>query len=280
MARLFRPPKKAIELTLEKLKADRRVHPDAKFNYDAINDLRKEVTYRDGDFSYRLGRTAMEEEIVDLALEYLKSLGLVDSKANYDKKSFTAFREEIKSKFIGRWTSLSPTMERLFYMLTSVKRPKRLIELGSFWGYTLAYFGGPCVGSDQLYKAEKIYGIDIDKDMTELAKENFAKIKNTNSVELIAEDAILALKRLNGPFDFVYIEAKSEEVHDDGLYLKLLKQLYDRIPKGGWVMAHDNFDVNFMKEMEIYLPFVHDKSNFAESIAFDIDNCGIELSIK
>jgi len=280
MARLFRPPKKAIELTIEKLKADGRVHPEAKFNHDAPDDLRKEVTYRDGDFSYRLGRTAMEEEIVDLALGYLISLKLVESTANYDKKAFDSYRKEIKSKFVGRWTSLSPTMERLFYMLTSVKRPSRLIELGSFWGYTLAFFSGPCVGSNPLYQAEKIFGIDIDKDMTELAKDNFAKIKNVNSVEFIAEDAIVALDRLEGPFDFVYIEAKSEEVDDDGLYLKLLKQLYDRIPKGGWVMAHDNFDISFKKEMEIYLPFVHDKSNFTESIAFDIDNCGIELSIK
>lgn len=280
MAQIFRPPKEAIELTLEKMKADGRVHSDAKFNYDAPNDLRKEVTYRDGDFSYRLGRTSLEEKIVDMALDYLKSLKLVDSNAKYDKNVFTSFREEIKSKFTGRWTSLSPTMERLFYMLTSVKKPNKLIELGSFWGYTLAFFGGPCVGSNQLYQAEKIYGIDIDKDMTELAKENFLKIENSESVELIGEDAQVVLDKLEGPFDFVYIEAKSELANDDGLYLKLLKQLYDRIPKGGWVMAHDNFDISFKKEMEIYLPFVHDKANFSESIAFDIDNCGIELSIK
>jgi len=280
MTQIFRPPKRAIELALEQMKNDGLVHPEARFNYDAPDDLRMEVTHRDQQFAYRLGRTPLEEEIVDLALDYLRSLDLVDSTANYDKNAFASFRDEIKSKFTGSWTSLSPTMERLFYMLTSVRKPSRLIELGSFWGYTLAFFAGPCIGSNPSYRAEKIYGIDIDKTMTAKAKENFLKISNRDSIELIGEDARIVLDRLDGPFEFVYIEAKSEDANAVGLYLKLLKQIYDRIPKGGWVMAHDNFDISFRKEMEIYLPWVHDKKNFSESIAFDIDNCGIERSSK
>jgi len=280
VTKIFRPPNKAIELALSQMKADGLVHPDTKFNYSASDDLRTEVAYRDQDFAYRLGRTDLEETIVDQALNYLKSLSLVDAEANYNKNAFTSFRDEIKAKFTGRWTSLSPTMERLFFMLTSVKKPINLIELGSFWGYTLAFFAGPCIGPDQSCRADKIYGIDIDEEMTEMAQANFLKVANCESVELIGEDALIALDRLDGPFDFVYLEAKSDKADDDGLYLKLLKQLYDRIPKGGWVMAHDNVDPSFKREMEIYLPWVRDKTNFTESIAFEIDHCGIELSIK
>ena len=169
-------------------------------------------------------------------------------------------------------------VERLIYMLTSVKKPSRLIELGSFWGYTLAWFAGPCIGERRAYEAEKIYGIDIDTRMTEKARENFAKLPGCRALELIGEDAQKAVARIDGPFDFVYLEAKVDD--RPGLYLTLLKQLYDKIPKGAWVMAHDNFDWSARAEMEDYMPWVRDKAHFSESIVFDIDHCGIELSIK
>jgi len=278
MAIVFHPPRKAIELALKQMKIDGIAGPNAYFDYDAPGGLIQVVTYREPSFNYRLGRTTAEEEIVDTALELLKAQNLIPANSTYDKNAFKRFRAEIKEKFTGSWTSLSPTMERLMYMLTSVKKPERLIELGSFWGYTLAWFAGPCIGQHKTYTAEKIYGIDIDVKMIDQARVNFAKLDDSPGLELIGEDALEAIKKLEGPFDFLYIEAKADEA--DGLYLTLLKQMYDKLPKGAWVMAHDNFDWAFQKEMEEYLPWVRDKAHFSESIAFDIDHCGIELSIK
>ncbi len=278
MALEFHPPRKAIELALDKMKSDGLVSPYAYFDYDAPGGLSRAVTYRDPYFAHRLGRTAAEEETVEAALEFLKLRRLVGHDALYDKETFELFRKEIKAKFKGTWTSLSPTMERLIYMLTSVRKPKRLIELGSFWGYTLAWFAGPCLGPNRAFDAEKIYGIEIDAKMHIMAGENFARLDDCCSLELIGEDARVALERLSGPFDFLYIEAKSDQF--DGLYLTLLKQIYDKLPKGAWVMAHDNLDWTFRKEMKEYLPWVRDKAHFSESIVFDIDDCGIELSIK
>jgi len=278
MALIFHPPREVIELALKELKADKQVHPDAVFNASAPNGLRKEVTYRDLDFMYRLGRTSLEEKIVDVALEFLKSQGLVNRDAGYDKAAFESLHRVVKQEFKGSWTSLSPTMERLIYMLTSVRRPKRLVEFGSFWGYTLAWFAGPCIGANRCYEADKIHGIDIDVEMTERARENFGKIPNSGAIELIAEDARIAVDGIPGPLDFVYIEAKSEE--EKGLYLTLLQQVYDKLPDGAWVIAHDNLDYTFREEIQGYLSFVRDKTHFSQSICFDIDDCGIELSVK
>jgi hypothetical protein len=52
------------------------------------------------------------------------------------------------------------------------------------------------------------------------------------------------------------------------------------LSSGAWVIAHDNLDWSFADEMSLYLPFVRDKKHFSESISFDIDHCGLELSIK
>ncbi len=295
MALTFHPSREAIALALEKMKADGLVHPDAAFNENAPDGLRSEVAYRDAYFAHRLGRTSLETEIVDSALELLKSEGHVPVSADYDRLAVDSHRADLKEKFEGLWTSLSPTMERLMYMLTSVRRPAHLLELGSFWGYTLGWFAGPCIGSDRAYAAERIIGIDVDADMVKKARANFKKLENVSEVELIAEDARTALDRIEGPFDFVYIEAKYEnraiaaaEASGEndplgpvsGLYLILLKQIYDRLPEGAWVMAHDNLDWTARKQLAPYLAFVRDKAHFRESICFDIDDCGMELSIR
>jgi protein-L-isoaspartate O-methyltransferase len=295
----FHPRTEAIRLALEKLKDDGLVHPDAAFNEAAPGGLRREVTYRDWHFARRLGRTALEEEIVDDALALLKGIGSVPGEADYDRGAVEPHRALLKERFEGTWTTLSPTMERLIYMLTSVRRPAHLLELGCFWGYTLGWFAGPCVGPSPACQPERIIGIDIDSEMVAKARANFAKLPNTERVELLAEDARTALDRIDGPFDFVYLEAKYEnrQIAEaeaaaretgrtnplgpvSGLYLILLKQIYDRLPEGAWVMAHDNLDWTATKELAPYLAFVRNTAHFSESICFDIDDCGIELSIR
>ena len=299
MALTFHPSREAIALALEKMKDDGLVHPDAVFNENAPEGLRSEVAYRDPYFAYRLGRTSLETKTIDAALELLKREGHVPASADYDQRAVELHRADLKEKFEGTWTSLSPTMEGLMYMLTSVKRPAHMLELGSFWGYTLGWFAGPCIGPDRAYAAERIIGIDVDADMVTKARANFKNLENVSEVELIAEDARTALDRIEGPFDFVYLEAKypnkaiaeaeaagEASGEDDplgpvsGLYLILLKQIYDRLPSGAWVMAHDNLDWTARKELAPYLEFVRDKAHFQESICFDIDDCGMELSIR
>ncbi len=278
MAITFRPPPAALESAVAKLKRDGVVHPEARLNPDAPGGLRREIAHLDRDLLYRVGRWGAEEETVDSALELLREHGLAGPSAGYEKAAFERHREVVGREFEGTWTSLSPTMQRLMYMLTSVRRPRNLLELGSFWGFTLAMFAGPCVGEHRAYAADRIIGIDPDTVMTEKARANFAKLPNVGEVELLAEDARTALERIPGTFDFVYIEAKCPG--GDRLYLELLKQIYDRLPEGAWVIAHDSIDWTFGAEMAEYLPYVRDTSRFSESVAFEIDECGLELTVK
>lgn len=278
MALRFRPSTEAISSALEMLKSDGVVHRSARFNAAAPDELRREVAFYDRDFLYRLGRTSEEEGVVADALTLLRDQGLVETTATYDAAAVARHREEVRETFDGAWTSFSTTMERLVYMLTSVRRPQHLVELGSFWGYTLAWFAGPCVGSARSITAERIIGIDVDEKMTSLARKNFARLPNSERVRLICEDARTALDEIPGPIDFLYIEAKSDD--QDGLYLELLERAYGKLSKGAWVIAHDSLDWTFASEMRRYLPFVRESGRFSESVAFEIDSCGLELSIK
>ena len=278
MALSYTCERQLIEMALESLKRAGLVSRDAYFNYDAPQHLRREVTYRDFDFLSRLSRVG-EVEIVRSVLTWLKQKGIVPEGATYDEKAFDELRREVKGQFAIPGTSVTPVMERLLYMLSSVRRPRRVIGIGTYCGYALAWAIGPSCGSGRKYEAEKVYGIDIDAQATERAKENLRKLAYTDHIELITEDGLGAVERLKGPFDYVFLDVESKEL-GKGLYLELLKKLYGKVEEGGWVLAHDTVVPPFAEQLEAYLAYVRDGANFKESISFDVDAYGLELSIK
>lgn len=267
-----------IEMAFEKLKDDGIVSRDAYFKYDAPQNLRREVTYRDIDFLYSLSETN-EVEVVRSALEMLKREGIVPKEATYDEVAFDELRQEVKQNFNVPGTAITPVMERLLYMLSSIKKPHRVIGLGIYCGNTLVWPVGSSCGKGRVYEAEKVYGIDIDAEAIELARANFGQLANVDHIELIAEDGLRVVERLDETFDYVYLDADNEEL-GKGLYLELLNKLYGKVERGGWVLAHDTTCPYFNKQLKQYLNFVRDRNNFSETISFDVDPFGLELSIK
>ena len=278
MALIYTCENQVIEMALQKLKDAGLVSKDAYFNYDAPQQLRREVTYRDYLFLSRLSRTA-EVETVRSILAWLKQEEIVPEGATYDEGAFDELRREVKEKFTVPGTSISPVMERLLYMLSSVRRPRRVIGLGTYCGNALVWSVGPSYGQERVYEAEKVYGIDIDAEATETAQGNFNRLAYTHHVELLAEDGLKAVERLAGPFDYVYLDVESKEL-GKGIYLELLKGLYGKVEEGGWVLAHDTTVPPFAGQLEEYLAFVRDGENFRQSISFDVDPFGLELSVK
>lgn len=278
MSHTFHPSDRIIAGVMGKLIQLGYIHPNAVFNPNAPQGLRREVTYRDLDFTSYLGRTPLEEQVVDDALAFLRELDLVPAQADYDRAAFEHLRQSVLKHFTGGWTSFSPLMTRLVYMLTSVRRPQVLVELGSFWGYTLAFFAGPYLGEQPALTATAIFGIELDKKMTRRAIANFARLPHPEALHLLAGDARKALDTIPAPIDFLYLEAKVEG--EPCPYLELLQQAYNKIPAGGWVIAHDPLDYGFQEEIAPYLAFVRDRAHFRQSILFDVDDCGLELSIK
>jgi len=278
MALTYTCESQVIEMALRKLKADGLVSGNAFFNYDAPRNLRKEVAYRDFDFLSRLSRTA-EVETVRSVLAWLKQEGIVPEEATYDERAFNELRQEVKEKFTMPRSSVTPVMERLLYMLSSVRRPRRVIGIGTYCGNALVWNVGSSCGQGKVYEAEKVYGIDIDAEATERARRNFGELMYTSHIELIAEDGLKAVERLEGPFDYVYLDVDSKDL-GKGLYLDLLQTLYGKVEEGGWVLAHDIVVPPFAGQLEGYLAFVRDGENFRESILFDVDAFGLELSVR
>ncbi|MCU0287604.1 MAG: class I SAM-dependent methyltransferase [Acidobacteria bacterium] len=278
MSLVFTVNHHVVERVLKKLKLSGFVSIDACFNYNNPDHLRKEVTYRDSDFLSLLGQTS-EIEIVDSALDLLKETGVVSADASYSREAFINLREQIQVAFNLPSTTLSPVMERLLYMLSAVRKPACIIGLGIYYGYTLAWIAGDSCGKGKVYEARKIHAIDIDPGAVENAKTNFSKIPDTQHLDYIIEDGLIAAGRFTGSFDCLYLDVDSKEF-GKGLYLELMKKFYPKLKTGGWVIAHDTIHPLFSNQLKKYLDFVRNKNYFSQSISFPVDLCGLELSIK
>jgi len=274
----YHPPASVTDETIGRMKKAGIIHNDAKLNQKAEKNLRKEVAFSDIDFMDYLAKTSLEEECVDGALNILKEKGLI-SNTQYDKDHFLWLRKTVKNKFEGSWSSFSPTMERLLYALTSVRKPKSLYEFGCFWGNTLAWFCGPYLQPDCTGNiAEYIGACDIDKESLELAKKNFDNTFPGHNVDIRCIDGMKIIDELTPPIEFVYLEAKSPG--QKAIYLDLLQKIYDKLPDGAWVIAHDTTRYTMFAEFVEYLDFVRDERNFKASISLDVDQYGLELTIK
>ncbi len=278
MAIEYKCGKDTIEKVLKKMKNHRIISEKAEFNHSAEKQLRMEVTYRDLDFLQRLGRID-EVKTVNTILELLKSKGFISETASYNKELFEQFRKDIKLKFKVPWTSITPVMERLLYMLSSVKKPEIIFAAGIYCGNTLAWNVGPGFGKYQSYIFNKAFGIEIEQQSIEIAKSNFKKLQNSDNIELICDDALKIAERLDENIDYIYLDADCEKT-GKRIYLDILKILYPKLKKDGWVLAHDSTEWCFEEDLREYKAFVRNKTNFNESFCFDIDSYGLELSIK
>lgn len=93
-------------------------------------------------------------------------------------------------------------------MLVRLARAKRILELGTFTGYSAL------VMAEALPEDGKLITCDIDPDVTEIAKRYWSQSPHGKKIELKLGNALEMLKTIEGPFDVVFIDA------DKGNYIK------------------------------------------------------------
>jgi len=122
-----------VNITLERLKKQSFISEDAFFNYENLNKLSDKVYYKDFHFLYYLGEYG-DEGIANSALEFLKKNNIVSNNAIYSHEAYNNLQKEVKTNFKVPDTAFSPSMERLLFMLSSVKKPKK-IRVFRMWYY-------------------------------------------------------------------------------------------------------------------------------------------------
>ena len=122
---------------------------------------------------------------------------------------------------------------RVLSMISQMIQPKRILELGTFTGYSAL-----CL-AEGLTENGKLLTIEHNDELEDMIRRNLALSPLGEKVELVIGDAKEAMRRLGERqeakgaelFDLVFIDADKKEYCD---YLDLVLPL---MREGGWILA-------------------------------------------
>ncbi len=110
-------------------------------------------------------------------------------------------------------------------MICRMLQPKRVLEIGTFTGYSaIAMAQG--LPNDGL-----IYTIEVNEEMESFIHEYISKSGLENKIKLLMGDALKIIPTLEEEFDLVFIDADKEQYVD---YYKLAKT---KLKNGGFIIA-------------------------------------------
>jgi len=128
-------------------------------------------------------------------------------------------------------TVLSPRMlsghfqGRVLSMLSHMIQPKRILEIGTYTGYSAI-----CL-AEGLVEGGLLTTIDVNEEQEELVNEYIAKAGLEAQIDHIIGDATIIIPTLNDQFDIVFIDA------DKRNYLNYYQLVFDKVRSGGYIIA-------------------------------------------
>jgi predicted O-methyltransferase YrrM len=129
---------------------------------------------------------------------------------------------------VNRWSNVWPNDGRFLHDLIVERGFRRGLEIGTSNGYSAIWMGMALRKT-----GGTLITIEIDSELAGLARENFARAEMNKVIELREGDALETIPQLEGPFDFVFIDAYKPDYND------YLFMVYPKVSFGGAILAHD-----------------------------------------
>ena len=114
---------------------------------------------------------------------------------------------------------------RLLSMLSKMIAPKRILEIGTYTGYSAI-----CM-AEGLAEDGKLITIDINYELEDIVKTYIHKAKLENKIIQKVGDALEIIPTLNERFDLVFIDADKDN------YLNYYNLVFPMLNKGGYIIA-------------------------------------------
>lgn len=130
----------------------------------------------------------------------------------------TPFLEALEKEAIDTYVPIiRKEMQTFLKWLLAIKRPMRILEVGTAIGFSALLMAeyNPVKG--------EITTIENYEKRIPIAKENFVKAGREDQITLLEGDATDLLKQLEGPYDFIFMDAaKGQYIHFMEDVLRLL----------------------------------------------------------
>jgi predicted O-methyltransferase YrrM len=118
-----------------------------------------------------------------------------------------------------------PEVAQTMRVLLRAHRPKRVLEVGTNIGYSVIVMGR------ELEPGARLETIELDKGILTVAKGFVAEAELTCEVKFHLGAALEVIARLEGPFDFVFIDCVKNE------YEAYLDLLLPKLPSGALIVC-------------------------------------------
>lgn len=143
---------------------------------------------------------------------------------------------------------------------------KRALEIGTSNGYS-----GLWIALALRKTGGKLITLELDETRANLAAQNFKRLGFDDIIELRRGDALKILPTLEGPFDFVFIDAWKED------YPKYVEMVLPKVPSGGAILAHNV--TSHRGDMEAFLKLVQNHPQLETTIDRR-SSAGMSISFK
>ncbi|MDP4133104.1 MAG: O-methyltransferase [Bacillota bacterium] len=175
---------------------------------------------------------------------------------------------------------IEPEVAQLLRTLVMLKKPKRILELGTSIGYSAIVMAQYMDEDGELITVERY------SNAASRAGENIKKAHLENIIKVVEEEAVTALSWLDGCFDMIFLDAAKGQYSEFLPYcLKLLKPggiivSDDVLYKGEVTDAIDTEKrkVTIVKRMNEYLKLISGLDGLTTSV-LPIGN-GVAISVK
>lgn len=174
---------------------------------------------------------------------------LVAMGADMDARKTQAFRDQFIRDFRRTGLNTTPGDAMVLRILVEARGAKRGVEVGSATGY-----GAINMGIAFERTGGHLYTLDIDPRMVRATRENLEKVGLEDVVTVIEGDALQTLPTIEGPVDFVFLDALKRD------YFKYFKLLEPKLKPGAVIVA-DNV-IQSEREMKDFLDFIQNSPDY------------------
>ncbi|BAV94140.1 O-methyltransferase [Ichthyobacterium seriolicida] len=114
---------------------------------------------------------------------------------------------------------------RILSMISKIIRPEKILEIGTFTGYSSL-----CL-AEGLKETGRLYTIDIDEELKDIISKYFKLSKYSNQLTNIVGDAIEEIPKIKEKFDLVFIDADKEN------YCNYFNMVFPKLNKNGIILT-------------------------------------------
>ena len=160
-------------------------------------------------------------------------MNLVDQNIENYAALFSSPEEEVLAK-LNRETHLKVVLPQMLSghiqgnflkMMSQMLQPKRVLEIGTFTGYSAICF------ARGMAKDGLLHTIDINEELEPMVRKYFIEAGVENQIKYHIGNALEIIPRLNETFDLVFIDA------DKINYSNYYDMVFDKVRQGGFIIA-------------------------------------------